>query len=159
MATAVTVPPSLKFSGGKPTFTPVKDDIPDEPDNDMKSIDKDALIELLTNKYTRAILSLTSTKECSACELSQELNIPLATVYRKLKLLENAKIIQNVKTIINLSCNEVKYYRCLIRNATVSFYNGAFEISLTKDERSDKVVRLWKRFPHQNGQTIAEQRS
>ena len=62
-------------------------------------------LEILGSKYINAILSRTSVKECSASELSNELNIPLATVYRKLKLLEDSGLVENVKTIINISGN------------------------------------------------------
>lgn len=144
MTVAEAASPSLKVPGGKPSFSLVKDVMDDQTGTSM---DKDALIELLTNKYIRSILSLTSTRSCSACELSQELGIPIATVYRKLKLLENTNIIQNVKTIINLSGNEEKYYRCLIRDAVVSFHDGTFSTSLIMDEHSDSIVRLWKRLP------------
>jgi predicted transcriptional regulator len=45
--------------------------------------DEEQLFELLANKYSRPILSLTSKKECSASQLSQELDIPLATLYQE----------------------------------------------------------------------------
>ncbi len=106
------------------------------------------LIELLANKHSRAILSLTSRKECSAGVLSQELGIPPATVYRNLKLLESAKLIQHVKTVINLSGNEEKYYRCALREATVRLHEGVFSVDLKKEDYSDRIVRLWKRLSH-----------
>lgn len=109
------------------------------------------LIELLADKYSRGILSLTSGKECSAQQLSSELGIPLATVYRKLKLLEGSKLIQHVKTIINMSGNEEKYYHCLIKKATLDFYEGKLSFSLKKDESDVKIVRLWQRLAHPNG--------
>ncbi|GEM_PF-759635 len=106
----------------------------------------EAFIELLADGYARAIMSMTSKKECSALELSQELDIPLATVYRKLKLLEDSMLIQNVKTIITFSSNEEKYYRCVLREATVRFRNGELSVSLDKEDYSDSIVRLWKRL-------------
>ncbi|KCZ70820.1 putative transcriptional regulator [Candidatus Methanoperedens nitroreducens] len=106
----------------------------------------EAFIELLADGYARAIMSMTFRKECSALELSQELDIPLATVYRRLKLLEDSMLIQNVQTIITLSGNEEKYYRCVLREATVRFRNGELSISLDKENYSDGIVRLWKRL-------------
>ena len=103
-------------------------------------------LEILGNKYIDEILSLTSIKECSALELSKELNIPLATVYRKLKLLENSELVENVKTIINLSGNEEKYYRCLVNEATVSFNDGKFSIDLKRMDHINKILRVWQRF-------------
>lgn len=106
--------------------------------------------ELLANKYSQTILSLTSKKECSANQLSQELDIPLATVYRKLKLMENTGLVKHVKSIINLSGNEEKYYRCAIREATVHIHDGIFSVDFKKEDHSDKIIRLWKRLAHAN---------
>ncbi|HEY6585645.1 MAG TPA: helix-turn-helix domain-containing protein [Candidatus Methanoperedens sp.] len=106
--------------------------------------------ELLANKYSQTILSLTSKKECSASQLSQELDIPLATVYRKLKLMENTGLVKHVKSIINLSGNEEKYYRCAIREATVHIHDGIFSVDFKREDHSDKIIRLWKRLAHAN---------
>ena len=116
----------------------------------MNSSDEEIVFELLANKYSRTILSLTSVKECSASQLSQELDIPLATVYRKLKQLESSGLVQHVKTIINLSGNEEKYYRCAIREATVNIHDGIFSVDFKKEDHSDKIIRLWKRLAHPN---------
>jgi len=116
----------------------------------LESGDEDTVFELLANKQSRMILSLASIKECSASQLSQELEIPLATVYRKLKLLESTGLLKHVKTIINLSGNEEKYYRCAIREATINIHDGAFSLDFKKEDHSDKIIRLWKRLAHAN---------
>ena len=113
--------------------------------------DKELLIELFADQQLRHILSLTSGREYSAIQLSQELGISLATAYRKLKLLEEAGIIKHVKTIINLSGNEEKYFRCAIREATIHFQNGVFSFDLKKEDYGEKIVRLWKRLAHPDG--------
>ena len=103
---------------------------------------EDLLIEVLANKYSKSILSLISKKECSASQVSEELGIPLATVYRKLHLLEETGMIRHVKTIINLAGNEEKYYRCAIHEATVHFHEGVISMELKKEENSDKIIKL-----------------
>lgn len=107
---------------------------------------EEMLIEILGNKSSRAILSLTSRMECSAIQLCHQLGIPLTTVYRKLKLLEETGMVKHVKTIINLSGNEEKYYRCAIDEVKVTFHKGMFSVNLQIEEFDDKIVRLWKRF-------------
>jgi len=116
----------------------------------LESGDEDTVFELLADKHSRMILSLASIKECSASQLSQELVIPLATVYRKLKLMENAGLTKHVKTVINLSGNEEKYYRCAIREATVHIHDGVFSMDFKKEDHSEKIIRLWKRLAHAN---------
>ncbi len=111
---------------------------------------EEQVIELLANKHSRAIISLTSVKECSAIQLSQELDIPLATIYRKLKLLEAAGLIQHVKTIINLQGNEERYFRCAISETIVHINSGVLSVEVKKEERNYKIIRLWKRLAHPN---------
>ena len=91
---------------------------------------KNEFIKLFSEESLRAIISMTSKEEYSALQISRELNIPLTTVYRKMKLLENASIIQHVKTVIDFSGNEERYYRCTIREATVKFHKGEFSIHI-----------------------------
>lgn len=110
-----------------------------------ENIEKDFL-GILGSKYVNTILSRTSVKECSASELSNELNIPLATVYRKLKLLEESGLLENIKTIIDISGNEEKFYRCLISEATVTFHKGKLSVKVEMMDHVNKINRLWKRF-------------
>ncbi len=117
-----------------------------KPESRFSNGNDELILELLGNKYINQILCMTSMKDSSALELSLELDIPLATVYRKLKLLEENNIIEVSKTIINLSGNEEKYYRCLISEATVNFYNGNISVNLKKLEPTKKILRLWERF-------------
>jgi len=115
---------------------------------ELRSIEKydEILLELLGNKYINGMLSLTTKKDCSAMELSLELDIPLATVYRKLKLLEEKDMIEVSKKKINISGNEEKYYRCLIDEATVNFHDGKISVDIKKLDHTKKVVRMWERF-------------
>ncbi len=108
------------------------------------------IIGLLADEDSRAMLSLTSIKECSAIQLSQELYIPLPTIYRKLKLLEAAGLVQHVKTVINLQGNEERYFHCAFSEATIRINKGVFSVDVKKEERSYKVARLWKRLAHPN---------
>ena len=109
-----------------------------------------AALELLADEYSRAILSLTSRKEYSATQLSQELDMPLATVYRKLKLMENAGLICHVKTIINQYGNEEKYFKCAIREINVYLNGEKVTINFKKKDFRESIVRLWKRFDADN---------
>ncbi len=109
---------------------------------------EELIIDLLANNYSKAILSLTSKKECSASQISQELDIPLATVYRKLKLLEEAELIQHAKTIINIFGNEEKFYQCILLEVKIVINDGKFSVELKKEDSSDKIIRLWKRLAH-----------
>lgn len=111
-----------------------------------KTNNKNEFIKLFAEESLRTIMSITSKEEYSALQISRELNIPLTTVYRKVKILENASLIQHIKTVIDLSGNEEKYYRCTIREATIKFCNGEFSIHIEKLDYKDKFSRLWKKL-------------
>ncbi len=119
-----------------------------------KTSNEAAIIECLADKCTRKILGMTSKKEYSAIELSSELKTSISTVYRKLRLLEHAGLIKHVKTVINLTGNEEKYYRCIIREVRVGFKGDELSVGLEKEDCSDKFVRFWKRLGNSNSEEI-----
>jgi DNA-binding transcriptional ArsR family regulator len=104
----------------------------------------EVILELFGKKYIKRILCLTSKKEYTAIELSLELKIPLATVYRKIKLLEEKDMIEVSKMKINLSGNEEKYYRCLIDDATIIFHDGKISVNIKMLDHIKKIVRQWE---------------
>lgn len=108
--------------------------------------DLEIILELLANQNSRDVLRLTSKIEYSASQLSKELEIAPATIYRKLKQFEDAGMIQHVKTIMDYHGNEEKYYRCSIRRVLIDFKNGKISIQTEKEYLSDKIIRLWKRI-------------
>ncbi len=111
-----------------------------------KTPDKRVILELLANEKSREVLRLTSKKEYSANELSMELEIAPATIYRKLKHLKDAEMIEHVKTVIDCHGNEMKYYRCSVRRVIIEVSNGNVEICSEKKENGAKIIRLWKRI-------------
>lgn len=119
-----------------------------------KSNNEDIIIALLADKYCIAILSISPDEEFSGNELIYELGIPKSTVYRKLKLLEKAGLIKHFKTVINLSGNEEKYYRCMLNKATINLIDGKLSVDLDiKNDNGNKIVTIWQRLVHSNIET------
>lgn len=54
---------------------------------------KDAVLEVVLDKYCRAILENTMEKPKSATEISTETKIPISTVYRRLQTLHDNKLL------------------------------------------------------------------
>jgi|Deesub1362B_J571_1020462.scaffolds.fasta_scaffold00217_25 predicted transcriptional regulator len=117
-------------------------------------MDNDAILSVLADLYCRKILSATWNKELSAIQLSQELKIPLATVYRKIKLLEELGFIKAATSIIKPSGNEEKFYKCTVKRVKVDFNGGKLDIKVEFEE-VDKFVRLWKTL---SGKMVAVKR-
>ncbi len=111
-----------------------------------KTSDQRAILGLLANENARDVLRLTSKKEYSANQLSMELEVAPATIYRKLKHLKDAGMIQHVKTVMDYHGNEMKYYRCFVRRIIIEVSNGNVDIYSEKEDNGDKITRLWKRM-------------
>ncbi len=111
-----------------------------------KTSDLRLMLELLANDNSRDILRLTSKKEYSANQLSNDLDISPATIYRNLKNLEDAGMIQIVKTIMDYHGNEEKYFRCSLRRIIIDINNGKLDIRSENEYLGGSIIRLWKRI-------------
>lgn len=104
------------------------------------------LLKLLSDDTCYSIMSLTSKKEYSTLNLSNELKIPISTIYRKLKLLENAELLQVVRTLVDRAGNQEDYYRCIVDKATVKFSKGKITVKIQRLNYKDDFVLLWKKL-------------
>ena len=103
-------------------------------------------LKLISDDTCYSIMSLTSKKEYSASDLSEELQIPISTIYRKLKVLTAAEFLQIVKTLVDRAGNQEDYYRCIVNKATVNFSNGEISVNLQRLDYTDEFVLLWKKL-------------
>ena len=90
---------------------------------------KDAILEVISDKYCRAILETTMDKPKSAMEISAESKIPISTVYRRLQTLHDNKLLGITGSI---SDDGKKYflYRSKIKAISSSFRGGFVEIEI-----------------------------
>lgn len=90
---------------------------------------KDAILQIVSDKYCRAILETTMDKPKSAMEISAESKIPISTVYRRLQSLHDNKLLGISGTI---SADGKKYflYRSKIKAISSSFNGGFVEIQI-----------------------------
>ncbi len=114
-----------------------------------KENNENGLITLLADECCCAVMTLTSRKEYPAVQLSQELDTSISTIYRKLKLLEDARLVQHVKTLVDRSGNMEKYYRCAVRKAAVEFIDGELSVKIERLDYKDNLITLWKKFADQ----------
>mgnify|MGYP000745953402 CR=1 FL=1 len=64
-----------------------------QPQKIMDDDRKQVILEILADKYCKLILHNTLEKPKSAMEISNEKNIPISTVYRRLQTLFDAKLL------------------------------------------------------------------
>lgn len=108
----------------------------------------ETIIEIIADEYSRKILSATANDEMSALQLSAQLDIPQATVYRKVGCLKDAGLLKPIKSVI-IHGNEEIFYRSTMKKAVIIFERGKLTAKLELNE-VDSFVRLWKVFRDKN---------
>jgi predicted ArsR family transcriptional regulator len=101
------------------------------------------LIEVLGNKYNTDILSAT-TEPKSAQDLSDELDVPIATCYRRIDELTDADLLTLHDRPLSDEHRRIKVYRRNVDKVEVSFEGG---VSVNIAERSavkNKLDDVWR---------------
>ena len=103
----------------------------------------DELIEVLGNKYNTDILSAT-TEPKSAQDLSDELDVPIATCYRRIDELTDADLLTLHDRPLSDEHRRIKVYRRNVDKVEVNFDGG---VSVDIAERSavkNKLDEVWR---------------
>lgn len=100
----------------------------------------------LADKYTRDILTILSKEELSAQQISTRLDIPTSTTYRKIKTLEDLKLIKKTKVIRTMEGLGESYYRSLVLEINVKYKDGNLTYTVERIKMDDRIVRLWEKF-------------
>lgn len=96
------------------------------------------LITVLGNKYNTDILSATG-EAMSAQDLSEQLDVPIATCYRRINELEEAELLELHDRPLSDEHRRVKVYRRKVDGVGVDFRNG---LTVEIEERSAVKNRL-----------------
>ena len=94
-----------------------------------EEIQKDAILQILSDKYCRSILETTMDKPKSAMEISAESKIPISTVYRRLQSLHDNKLL-GISGSISDDGKKYFLYRSKIKAISSSFKSGFVEIEI-----------------------------
>ena len=90
---------------------------------------KDAILEILSDKYCRAILVATMDAPKSAMEISAESKIPISTVYRRLQTLHDNKLL-GISGSISDDGKKYFLYRSKVKAISSSFNGNYVEIEI-----------------------------
>jgi len=102
---------------------------------------------LITDEYAAKILVGTFKRAKSAIQLSREFGIPIAACYRRIRALEQAKLLSCVERILTRKGKRMSLYQSQLRNAYIFFEGGKLRVrfqlttGITEDFGGDwKVV-------------------
>ena len=103
-------------------------------------------IAIISDEQNREIIKLVSKTELTILQISNTLNIPLSTAYRKIRKLEELKIIKKTKVVRTLEGLDESYYKNWIYEIVVTYRDGELSYKLEHVPIEDKIVRLWQKF-------------
>ncbi|HJU13689.1 MAG TPA: ArsR family transcriptional regulator [Candidatus Nitrosotalea sp.] len=90
---------------------------------------KDALLEVLADKYSRAILESTLEMPKSTIDLSAECGIPISTTYRRVQFLHQNKLL-GISGSISQEGKKHFLYKSKVKSIVTCFVNGSLDIEI-----------------------------
>lgn len=100
-------------------------------------------VRVLGEKYNPDILTVTDEPK-SAQELSDQLDVPIATCYRRIEDLQDADLLELHDRPLSDEHRRVNVYRRNVDGIEITFRNG---LTVELEERSevrDKLDRVWR---------------
>jgi predicted transcriptional regulator len=91
---------------------------------------KEALMRILTDECCRRILS-SSEKPISVADLSNRLDIPLSSTYRRVKTLVSMGLLVVVKSVVTEDGKKYNLYQSAVEDISVRFTKGHLQIDIT----------------------------
>lgn len=96
---------------------------------------KDAVLEVLADKYCRTILEITMERPKSAMEIAADSKIPISTVYRRLQTLYDAKLM-GISGMISDDGKKFFLYKSKVKSLSASFTGNYIEIEVVPNTSS-----------------------
>jgi hypothetical protein len=110
--------------------------------NDPKMAERVALA--MSDSHTRKIISTTVAKAKSANDLSEELSLPLRSVYRYVEEMCELGLLTGERQALIESGGKYTLYRSMVKSVTVSFEGNRVEVDLIPNEDIiGRFMRLW----------------
>jgi len=104
------------------------------------------IISVLYDKQSRDIIQLLSKTELTIQQISNLLNIPQSTAYRKTRKLEELKIVKKTKVVRTLEGLDESYYKSWTYEIVITYREGELSYKLEHVKMEDKIIRLWQKF-------------
>jgi DNA-binding Lrp family transcriptional regulator len=97
---------------------------------------------LLLDEYSSKIVQLTGPRAMNAIELSDELGIPIAACYRRIRALKDAGVIQEEDKVVSVGGKMVAAYRSMVESAEVMLQDGRLKVQIKANgtESTDEMM-------------------
>lgn len=104
------------------------------------------VLSILTDEPSLQIMKLLDKRELNTRVISSSLNIPISSTYKKIKRLEQLKLIRITKVIRTLDGMDESFYTLSIKEISVTYKNNKFSFDIQQKAFDYKIVRLWQKF-------------
>ena len=104
------------------------------------------ILDTISDEQSRDIIKLLSNSELNIQQISDTLNMPLSTAYRKVKKLDELKLIKKTKVVRTIEGLNESYYKNWIFEIVITYRDGNLSYRLEHVKIEEKIVRLWQKF-------------
>jgi len=101
--------------------------------------EKNAILALLADKYYRRIIPCIIEREKSVSEISEVTGISICTVYRKIQILQEQKLVKTT-AIITSQSKKVFLYQSRIKSIHVKFENGFLNVQIVPNHINQELI-------------------
>jgi len=122
-----------------------EDDKKEDGKEDKKD-NSDEILSVLSDKQSREIIKLLTKTELTIQQITNLLNIPQSTAYRKTRKLEDLDIVKKTKVVRTLEGLDESYFKNWTYEIVVTYREGKLSCRLEHVKMEDKIVRLWQKF-------------
>ena len=122
-----------------------EDDKKEDSKDDAKD-KSDEILAILSDKQSREIIKLLTKTELTIQQISNLLNIPQSTAYRKTRKMEELNIVKKTKVVRTLEGLDESYFKNWTYEIIVTYRDGKLSYNLEHVKMQDKIVRLWQKF-------------
>jgi len=101
------------------------------------------VLDTIGDNYARQILAAISREPRPAKELAEACDISLPTVYRRLELLKEQKLVTS-HTAVDDDGNEYQRYECNFESTVISLEDDEYDVRIyRKKNLPDRFTQLW----------------
>ena len=109
--------------------------------DDDRSIEE--ILDTIGDKHARRVLAAISREPKSAKELSEECDLSLPTVYRRIEMLEEYKLVTD-RTLVAEDGNHYKVYESNFESTVISLEDDEYKVRIYRTENlPDRFSQLW----------------
>ena len=107
---------------------------------------KAAIANALIDKYSRKILNSTMKNSKSVMDIMREQEIPMTSAYRRIKSLQDNKLIKIEKSLVTDDGKRYYLYRSTIKSVVINYIDGNLYVDITLNVLEKPEDKLMQSF-------------